>query len=91
MSQGFVCNDCGIGHKHNEGLDHSLTGAFSIVAIASIASEMDYNKECHCGWHEFNSMIQDGEINVDTEVAEFVSYRCKDLLIPTDVENELYK
>lgn len=70
MSQGFTCEDCGIGHKHNEGLDHSLKGALSSAALAGIASDLDYNTECHCGWHELNAMIQDGVINVDQEVSE---------------------
>lgn len=90
MANGFTCEECGIAHTHDEGLDHSLSGAFSSVTV-SLSLDLDYNPDCHCGWHEFNAGIKKGEIDIDEEVAEFVDYRCKYLLIPDSLEEELYQ
>lgn len=90
MVDGFKCEDCGIAHKHNEGNDHSLSGAFSSAAVA-LGLDLDYNPDCHCGWHELNAKIQKGELDVDEVIAEFVEYRCKRLVVPDSVEEELYE
>lgn len=90
MDSGFECQSCGIRHSHSEGLDHSLSGAFSQATVV-LSLDLDYNPDCHCGWHEFNSRIKNGELNIDEEIAEFVDYRCKRLVIPESVEAELYE
>lgn len=90
MEDGFTCEDCGIAHSHKKGLDHSLSGAFSKATVV-LSLNLDYNPDCHCGWHEFNSKIKKGEVAINKEIAEFVDYRCESLLIPDSVEKELYE
>lgn len=90
MDSGFECQSCGIRHSHNEGLDHSLSGAFSKATVA-LSMDLQYNPDCHCGWHELNARIQKGEIEVDSRIADFIAYRCESLLIPESVEEELYE
>lgn len=90
MASGFECEKCGIAHKHDEGLDHSLSGTLSSATVA-LSLDLDYNPDCHCGWHELNADIKKGEMDIDEEVAEFIDYRCKYLLIPDTLEEKLYK
>jgi hypothetical protein len=90
MAEGFKCEDCGIAHKHEEGYDHSLSGAFSLATVV-LSLDLDYNPDCHCGWHELNAKIDKGELNVNDVIAEFVEYRCKRLVVPDSVEKEVYE
>lgn len=89
MGSEFECQCCGIVHPHVEGLDHSLSGAFSKAAIV-MSMNLQYNPDCHCGWHELNAKIQSDKIDMDDVVAEFIEYKCERLPLPASVERDIY-
>lgn len=89
MESEFECQSCGIVHSHVEGLDHSISGAFSKAATV-MSMNLQYNPDCHCGWHELNAKIQSDKIDMDDVVAEFIEYRCERLVLPASVERDIY-
>lgn len=98
MGKEYTCNasECGLVHHHNRGFAHDLTDLDSLDA--EFIKQLEFDAQCHCGWHEAYVALQNNEIWLSEEDAKMVTQAATggdgkwahQLVIPENTRGEIY-